>query len=296
MARPTHFLSIPLGQVHPTLRAKVAEPHAALNLPVPDCTLLAGPRRVHLTLGVMNLTPETLPTALDLLHRLSTLLLLTDMAPTVTLDTLDVLRRESRRRAHVLWVGPSQPEPLFSRINEIFRMLECFGMQESEFSELPMAVTMGSYDAPRVHLCEMGSWDTDGASIDSNDLTYINYHHKRRRKDKSIFLTRSLALKPAPKVVLRDATIHFPLIRPTVHLRILGSWISVWNGNAYLPFGPRLRCTPERLPEIEANNLKFTRRSRGNTIPYVLDAILEDDPGMPSSPEFILTWETKLEA
>ncbi|KAK0452003.1 kinase A anchor protein [Desarmillaria tabescens] len=208
MARPTHFLSIPLGQTHPTLRARVADLHAALNLPAQDSTLLAGPQRVHLTLGVMNLTPETLPTALDLLHRLPTLLPLTDMAPTVTLDTLDVLRRESRRRAHVLWVGPSQPIPLFSRINEIFReegfitdmrplklhmtlmnstyrrprtkrpqpfeydgilrqagVLECFGVQESEYAELPMAVTMGSYDAPRVHLCEMGSWDTDGAYV-----------------------------------------------------------------------------------------------------------------------------------
>ncbi|KAK0447990.1 kinase A anchor protein [Armillaria borealis] len=208
MARPTHFLSIPLGQTHPTLRARVADVHAALNLATPDSTLLAGPQRVHLTLGVMNLTPESLPTALDLLHRLPTLLQLTAAPPTVTLDTLDVLKRESRRRAHVLWVGPSQPEPLFSQINQIFRdegfitdtrplklhmtlmnstyrrprtkrpqpfdydailrqtgVLGCFGMQKSEYAELPMAVSMGSYDAPRVHLCKMGSWDTDGAYV-----------------------------------------------------------------------------------------------------------------------------------
>ncbi|PBL01783.1 hypothetical protein ARMGADRAFT_1071291 [Armillaria gallica] len=138
--------------------------------------------------------PSTLPTLLPL----------TDVPPTITLDTLDVLERESRRRAHVLWIGPSQPEPLFIQINLIFHdegfitdtrplklhmtltnstyrrhrtkrtqlfeydnislragRLECFGAQESEYAELPMTVTMGSYDAPRVHLCKMGSWDTD---------------------------------------------------------------------------------------------------------------------------------------
>ncbi|KAK0498143.1 kinase A anchor protein [Armillaria luteobubalina] len=208
MARPTHFLSIPLGQTHPTLRTRVADLHAALNLSAPDSTLLAGPQRVHLTLGVMNLTTESLPTALDLLYRLPTLLSLTATAPTVTLDTLDVLKRESRRRAHVLWVGPSQPEPLFDQINQIFRdegfitdtrplklhmtlmnstyrrprakrpqpfdydvllhkdgVLGCFSVQESKHAELPMTVTMGSYEAPRVHLCKMGSWDTDGAYV-----------------------------------------------------------------------------------------------------------------------------------
>ncbi len=152
--------------------------------------------------------PESLPTALDLLHRLPTLLPLTAEPPTVTLDTLDVLKRESRRRAHVLWVGPSQPEPLFSQINQIFRdegfitdtrplklhmtlmnstyrrprtkrpqpfeydtilrqagVLESFGVQEGEYVELPMAVSMGSYEAPRIHLCKMGSWGKDGAYV-----------------------------------------------------------------------------------------------------------------------------------
>ncbi|KAK0490402.1 kinase A anchor protein [Armillaria novae-zelandiae] len=208
MARPTHFLSIPLGQTHPTLRARVADFHAALNLSAPDSTLLAGPQRVHLTLGVMNLTPESLPTALDLLHRLPTLFPLKAVAPMITLDTLDVLKRESRHRAHVLWVGPSQPEPLFNQINQIFRdegfitdtrplklhmtlmnstyrrprtkraqpfeydvtlhqagVLDCFGVQESEYTELPLAVSMGSYEVPRVHLCKMGSWDKDGAYV-----------------------------------------------------------------------------------------------------------------------------------
>ncbi|KAK0231428.1 kinase A anchor protein, partial [Armillaria fumosa] len=201
-------LSIPLGQTRPTLRARVADLHAALNLSASDATLLINPQRVHLTLGVMNLTPESLPTALDLLHRLPTLLPLTAAPPTITLDTLDVLKRESRGRAHVLWAGPSQPEPLFNQINQIFcdegfitdtrplklhmtlmnstyrrprpkrpqsfdydailrqaGVLECFGVQESDYAELPLAVSMGSYEAPRVHLCAMGSWDTDGAYV-----------------------------------------------------------------------------------------------------------------------------------
>ncbi|KAK0447978.1 hypothetical protein EV421DRAFT_1671390, partial [Armillaria borealis] len=44
-------------------------------------------------------------------------------------------------------------------------VLYCFGVLESEHAELPMAVTMGSYEAPRVHPCKMGSWVTDGAYV-----------------------------------------------------------------------------------------------------------------------------------
>ncbi|PBK65714.1 hypothetical protein ARMSODRAFT_433342 [Armillaria solidipes] len=226
MARPTHCecvrlladLTLILLQFfrYPLARhTRISAPKLPISTPpstflhhTPDSTLLAGPQRVHLTLGVMNLTPGSLPTALDLLHRLPTLLPLTAAPPTVTLDTLDVLKRESRCRAHVLWVGPSQPEPLFGQINQIFRdegfitdtrplklhmtlmnssyrrprtkrpqpfdydailrqagILECFGVQESEYAELPIAVTMRSYDALRVHLCKMGSWDKVGAYI-----------------------------------------------------------------------------------------------------------------------------------
>ncbi|KAK0226947.1 kinase A anchor protein, partial [Armillaria nabsnona] len=147
MARPTHFLSIPLGQTHPNLRARVTDLHAALNLPTPDSTLLVGPQRMHLTLGVMNLTPESLPIALDLLHRLPTLLPLTAAPPTITLDTLDVLKRESHRRAHVLWVGPSQPEPLFSQINQIFRD-EGF-ITDTRPLKLHMTLMNSTYRRPR---------------------------------------------------------------------------------------------------------------------------------------------------
>ncbi len=48
---------------------------------------------MHLTLGVMNLTPESLPTTLDLLPCLQTLLPLTDVPTTITLDVLIVLKR-----------------------------------------------------------------------------------------------------------------------------------------------------------------------------------------------------------
>ncbi|KAK0452000.1 uncharacterized protein EV420DRAFT_1645939 [Desarmillaria tabescens] len=165
-------LSIPLGQAHPTLRVRVADLHTALNLPTPDSTLSQA-------LGVMNLTSETLPTALELLRNLPFLLPLTDVAPTVTLDTLDVLRRESRRRAHILWIfreegfitdtrplklhmtlmnstyrRPRTKRPQPFEYDRILRQagVECFGVQESDYAELPMSVTMGSYDAPRVHL------------------------------------------------------------------------------------------------------------------------------------------------
>ncbi len=43
----------------------------------------------------LNLTPESLPAALDL-HRLPTLFPLTNVSPTITLDIQDVLKRESR--------------------------------------------------------------------------------------------------------------------------------------------------------------------------------------------------------
>ncbi|KAK0231421.1 hypothetical protein IW262DRAFT_1292315 [Armillaria fumosa] len=158
-----------------TLRARVADLHAAFNLASPDSTLLTGPQRVHLILGVMNLTTEPLPTALDLLHRLPTLLSLTAAPPTIASDTLNVLKKESRCCAH--------PEPLFNKINQIFRdegfitdtrplklhmtlmnstyrrprtirpqpfeydailrqagVSECFGVQESEYAEV------GRYD------------------------------------------------------------------------------------------------------------------------------------------------------
>ncbi|SJL01283.1 uncharacterized protein ARMOST_04601 [Armillaria ostoyae] len=166
-------LSIPLVQTHPTLRARVSDFHAALNLATSDSTLLAGPQRVHFTLGVMNLTPESLPTALDLLHRPPTLLPLTATPPTITLDTLDVLKRESRRRAHVLWVGPSQPEPLFSQINQIFRD-EGF-ITDTRPLKLHMTLMNSSYRRP-----EQNALSRLNTMLSSGRLVYRNVSACRR--------------------------------------------------------------------------------------------------------------------
>ncbi len=45
------------------------------------------------------------------------------------------------------------------------RVLECFGVQESEYVESLMAIVLGLYGTLRVHLCKMGSWDMDGAYV-----------------------------------------------------------------------------------------------------------------------------------
>ncbi|KAK0498140.1 hypothetical protein EDD18DRAFT_1350762 [Armillaria luteobubalina] len=186
MARPTHFLRYLLARL-----VQLSTPELPIcNLFAPDSTLCAGPQRVHLTLGVMNLTTESLPTALDILYRLPTLLPLTATASTITLDTLDVLKRESRRRAHIFreegfitdtlplklhitlmdstYRRPRAKRPQAFDYDAVLRqggLLECFGMQESEYAQPPMAVTVSSYEAPRFHLRKMGSWDTDGAYV-----------------------------------------------------------------------------------------------------------------------------------
>ncbi|KAK0243621.1 hypothetical protein EDD85DRAFT_931974 [Armillaria nabsnona] len=93
-----------------------------------------GPQHVHFTLDVMNLTPESLPTALDLLHRLPTLL----TTPSTSSK------------------GNPAVAPMFCWCVDISAC-------RREHAELPTAVSMGSYKAPRLHLCKMGSRNTDGA-------------------------------------------------------------------------------------------------------------------------------------
>ncbi|KAK0226950.1 hypothetical protein EDD85DRAFT_975262, partial [Armillaria nabsnona] len=153
--------------------------HSAPELPIsmPPSNFLAGPQRVHLTLGVMNLTPESLPTVLDLLDRLPMLLPLTTAPPTMTLDALE---RESRHRAHALcqinqifrdeaFITDTRPLKLhMTLMSSTYRrsrtkrpqpfdydatlqqagVSQCFGVQESEYAEIPLAVTMGTYEAP----------------------------------------------------------------------------------------------------------------------------------------------------
>ncbi len=92
---PVTVLLIPLTNT----RARVSDPHAAFNLPTPDSTRFSQALNACTSSSVMNVTPEALPTGLDILHRPPTLLPLTDAPPTITLD---ILKRESRRRAHIL--------------------------------------------------------------------------------------------------------------------------------------------------------------------------------------------------
>ncbi len=68
---------------------RVADFHAALSIPTQDSVLLSGPRRMYLTLDVTNLSAESLPTALDLPHRFTTLRPLSSVPLTITLDTFE---------------------------------------------------------------------------------------------------------------------------------------------------------------------------------------------------------------
>ncbi|KAK0474632.1 hypothetical protein IW261DRAFT_1649520 [Armillaria novae-zelandiae] len=129
MARPMHFLSIPLGQTHLTLRARVADFHAALNLSAPDSTLLAGPQWVHLTLGIMNLTWPTLhvtsipPSAFlhplrALVLILGVMILMPDSLPTAppSVDCLDPL-------ASINNLPPVQPSVLPTSLPSVCTIL-----------------------------------------------------------------------------------------------------------------------------------------------------------------------------
>ncbi|KAK1226211.1 hypothetical protein PQX77_010793 [Marasmius sp. AFHP31] len=121
--RPTHFLSLPLGQ-HPELRSRVAKFQDALLNPHGSSSAVKGlhpsivinPRRLHLTLGVMSLqkpkegqgssdtTPEkTVESALDLLRSLQSRL--SEEGPVhIPLKQLGAFG--SKKGARVLWVSP----------------------------------------------------------------------------------------------------------------------------------------------------------------------------------------------
>ncbi|KAG7094941.1 hypothetical protein E1B28_005743 [Marasmius oreades] len=123
MTRPTHFLSLPLGQ-HSQLRGVVGNFQSALLLlqKTPDAikgldpSIVINPRRLHLTLGVMTLeksnehtadsektSKKTIESALELLHSLQPQL--SNEGPLeVPLKRLGVF--ESKKGARVLWVSP----------------------------------------------------------------------------------------------------------------------------------------------------------------------------------------------
>ncbi|KAJ7140848.1 kinase A anchor protein [Mycena epipterygia] len=129
-ARPTHFLSLPLGH-HPELRKRIHEFHQKL-LPSGDAatvdnvvidgldhSILVDPRRLHFTIGVMALSanspqsvdPETsrgrtLAEAIALLHSLAPEINeITHQPVLLSLDKMGVLKTK-RQQAGVLYVGP----------------------------------------------------------------------------------------------------------------------------------------------------------------------------------------------
>ncbi|KAF9261703.1 hypothetical protein L218DRAFT_961190 [Marasmius fiardii PR-910] len=117
--RPTHFLSLPLGQ-YPQLRRNVGDFQSALlqlqntssAVKGLDPSIIVNPRRLHLTLGVMSLTkpgdeseetPKTIESALKLLQSLQPQL--SDEGPLhIPLKRLGAF--ESKKGARVLWVSP----------------------------------------------------------------------------------------------------------------------------------------------------------------------------------------------
>ncbi|KAK7047348.1 hypothetical protein VNI00_006579 [Paramarasmius palmivorus] len=118
--RPTHFLSLPLGQ-YPSLRTKVktfqdelvnTSSNAIAGL---DPSIIINPRRLHLTLGVMALQAEqstsgsdpgkTVQTALELLRSIQPRLV-NEGALQVPLQRLGAF--ESKKGARVLWVSPDE--------------------------------------------------------------------------------------------------------------------------------------------------------------------------------------------
>jgi len=149
--RLTHFISLPLGQ-HAPLCERVSAFTSALLYPGDEEKAVAGldasivipPRRLHLTLGVMALSPDpsssagraasspllanidgsatdapetpsqakTLTEALALLAALKPRLMgvLGSHKLRVGLDRMDVMKASPGGEAHVLWVGPRSEE------------------------------------------------------------------------------------------------------------------------------------------------------------------------------------------
>ncbi|KAF8917034.1 AKAP7 2'5' RNA ligase-like domain-containing protein [Mucidula mucida] len=163
--RPTHFLSIPLGQLHAGLRAQVTEFRDQVDeahLPI-----VVAPPRIHFTLGVMNLDPHrpesrTVDEALSLLRELPTRLALPETAPIVPLDLLDVLKRNGPRRAHVLHIGPQEAGndsliSLFNNVHAIFRE-EGF-ITETRPLKLHMTLMNTNFNRPRKGRTQPFSFD-----------------------------------------------------------------------------------------------------------------------------------------
>lgn len=117
-SRPTHFISLPIGH-HVQLQESLKSfTDGLLNcrpaLPGVDRSIVIAPRRLHLTLGVMNLensSGRSLADAQALLTRLRPRImeLLNGHSLCIPLTEMNIMNpdRGNADNAHVLWLGPS---------------------------------------------------------------------------------------------------------------------------------------------------------------------------------------------
>ncbi|KAJ7034068.1 kinase A anchor protein [Mycena alexandri] len=157
--RPTHFLSLPLGQ-HAELRDKIKEFHRRLLPPsdiVPvieglDQSILVDPRRLHLTIGVMTLSAvesqqpdapdtrkvRTIAEAIALLHSLAPEINAITREPVVVaLDKMGVMKTQ-RQQAGVLYLGPGdETDENSAKVSRIFDLVGRRFRQEGFIQEDP---------------------------------------------------------------------------------------------------------------------------------------------------------------
>jgi len=172
----THFISLSIGH-HPSLRERISAFTTALQKadpPIPglDESIIILPRRLHLTLGVMSLSPEptgpntaapslspavlnfnaeshsqsqpqpqskTLSSALALLTALKPRIrtILGDHKLRVALDRMDIMKpdRGDLDRAHVMWLGP-----LLEGDDDARRLREVCALVNKEFVDAGLLV------------------------------------------------------------------------------------------------------------------------------------------------------------
>ncbi|KZT69482.1 hypothetical protein DAEQUDRAFT_726430 [Daedalea quercina L-15889] len=147
--RPTHFISLPIGH-HAELQKTVSSFTDALLTSDPaieglDQSIVVPARRLHITLGVMDLAtdtdqsgptaasdeaeegaPEQKPTLASAIAHLESLKpeilnLLAGHKLCVELSTIDIMRSggASRKRANVVWVGPPHDGELGERLKTV---------------------------------------------------------------------------------------------------------------------------------------------------------------------------------
>ncbi|KAI0091983.1 AKAP7 2'5' RNA ligase-like domain-containing protein [Irpex rosettiformis] len=156
--RPTHFISLPIGH-HPELRKRMTAFTKALlaqdpQVPGLDDTILVSPRRMHITLGVMNLVdsshpgaatfgtnalslsqpavgstsnqtpqPKTVQSAVQFLTALRPRIVerLAGQSLQVGLNSMDIMHPErgDLTKAHIMWAGPSYESEQARRLKHV---------------------------------------------------------------------------------------------------------------------------------------------------------------------------------